>query len=112
MTGAPLEPVTQRFIDDLVAAGGPPVYTLSPAAARALLVRQQSVPIAKPDAHIEDGRFRSAPKVLSACASFARKTANAWCATQQDRYSISAQVRRCTGTDDALRVGFWAFTTI
>jgi hypothetical protein len=35
-----------------MAAGGPPVYTLSPAAARALLVRQQSVPIAKPQAHL------------------------------------------------------------
>ena len=53
----PLEPVTQQFIDDLVAAGGPPVYTLSPAAARALLLRQQSVRIAKPDAHIEDATF-------------------------------------------------------
>jgi acetyl esterase len=57
-----LEPVTQRFIDDLMAAGGPPVYTLSPAAARALLVRQQSVPVAKPDAHIEDVTFPVGPK--------------------------------------------------
>jgi acetyl esterase len=62
MTGARLEPVTQRFIDDLMAAGGPPVYTLSPAAARALLVRQQSVPVAKPDAHIEDVTFPVGPK--------------------------------------------------
>ena len=57
MTGSPLEPLTQRFIDDLMAGGGPPIYTLSPAASRALLVRQQSVPIAKPDAHIEDATF-------------------------------------------------------
>jgi acetyl esterase len=62
MTGARLEPVTQRFIDDLMAAGAPPVYTLSPAAARALLVRQQSVPVAKPDAHIEDVTFPIGPK--------------------------------------------------
>jgi acetyl esterase len=53
MACAPLEPITQRFIDDLMAEGGPPVYTLSPADARALLARQQSVPTAKPDAHIE-----------------------------------------------------------
>jgi acetyl esterase len=45
-----------------MAAGGPPVYTLSPAAARALLVRQQSVPVAKPDAHIEDVTFPVGPK--------------------------------------------------
>ena len=62
MTCARLEPITQRFIDDLMAAGGPPVYTLSPADARALLARQQSVPTAKPDAHIEDATFPVGPK--------------------------------------------------
>ena len=61
MTGALLEPVTQRFIDDLIAAGGPPVYTLSPADARALLARQQSVPTAMPHAHIEDATFPVGP---------------------------------------------------
>ena len=62
MTCAPLEPITQRFIDDLMAVGGPLVYTLSPADARALLARQQSVPTAKPDAHIEDATFPVGPK--------------------------------------------------
>jgi acetyl esterase len=62
MTCAPLEPITQRFIDDLMAAGGPPVYTLSLADARALLVRQQSVPTTKPDVHIEDATFPVGPK--------------------------------------------------
>jgi acetyl esterase len=62
MTCTRLEPITQRFIDDLMAAGGPPVYTLSPADARALLARQQSVPTAKPDAHIEDATFPVGPK--------------------------------------------------
>jgi len=61
MNGALLEPITQQFIDDLMAAGGPPVYTLSPADARALLARQQSVPTAKPDAHIEDATFPVGP---------------------------------------------------
>jgi hypothetical protein len=76
MACAPLEPITQRFIDDLMAAGGPPVYTLSPADARALLAR----PLLRSPMHISRTRhFRSAPKVLSVCASFARKTANAWC---------------------------------
>ena len=62
MNGALLEPITQQFIDDLMAAGGPPVYTLSPADARALLARQQSVPTAKPDVHIEDATFPVGPK--------------------------------------------------
>ena len=62
MTCARLEPITQRFIDDLMAVGGPPVYTLSPTDARALLARQQSVPTAKPDAHIEDATFPVGPK--------------------------------------------------
>jgi hypothetical protein len=35
MNGAPLELVTRRFVDALMAAGGPPIYTLSPADARA-----------------------------------------------------------------------------
>ena len=35
MNGAPLAPLTRQFVDALMAAGGPPVYTLSPADARA-----------------------------------------------------------------------------
>jgi acetyl esterase len=80
MTGARLEPITQRFIDDLMAAGDPPVHTLSPPAARALLVRQQSVPVAKPDAHIEDVTFPVGPKgAVRVYASFDRKKAKACC---------------------------------
>ena len=45
MNGAPLEPVTRRFVAALMAAGGPPIYTLSPADARALLLASnQSLP--------------------------------------------------------------------
>jgi acetyl esterase len=47
-----LELHTQQFIDSL--AGGPPIYTLSPADARSVLTRAQSIPIGKPSAEIED----------------------------------------------------------
>jgi acetyl esterase len=60
--GAPvLEPVTQQFIDSLVAAGGPPIYMLSPAAARGVLAGAQSAPIGKPAASIEDTIFPVGP---------------------------------------------------
>jgi acetyl esterase len=62
MNGAPLEPVTRQFVDALAAAGEPPVYTLSPEDARALLAGQQSVPTAKPDARIDDATFPVGPK--------------------------------------------------
>jgi len=47
-----LEPNTQQFIDSL--AGAPPIYTLSAADARSVLVRAQSIPVGKPSAQIED----------------------------------------------------------
>jgi acetyl esterase len=62
MNGAPLEPVTRQFVDALMAAGGPPIYRLSPADARALLAGQQSVPTARPDARIDDATFPVGPK--------------------------------------------------
>src|SRR5262245_52997699 len=62
MNGAALEPVTRRFVAALMAAGGPPIYTLSPADARALLAGQQSVFAAKPDARIKDATFPVGPK--------------------------------------------------
>jgi acetyl esterase len=40
-----LEPVTQAFIDQLTAVGGPPIYTLSPTAARAVLADAQAMPV-------------------------------------------------------------------
>jgi acetyl esterase len=52
-TAAPtLELHTQEFVDSL--AGAPPIYTLSPADARSILVRAQSIPVGKPSAQIED----------------------------------------------------------
>jgi acetyl esterase len=47
-----LELHTQQFIDSL--AGAPPIYTLSPAEARSVLARAQSIPVGKPSAQIED----------------------------------------------------------
>ena len=49
-----VEPGSQAFLDALARAGGPPIYTLSPAAARAVLAGAQAMPVAKPDADIED----------------------------------------------------------
>jgi acetyl esterase/lipase len=54
-----LEPHTQQFVDSL--AGAPPIYTLSPAEARSVLVRVQSIPVGKPSAKIEDIAFPVGP---------------------------------------------------
>jgi acetyl esterase/lipase len=59
--GALLEPMTQSFIDALTAAGGPPLYTLSPAAARDVLADAQAQPVAKLNAVIEDTTFPVGP---------------------------------------------------
>jgi acetyl esterase len=37
-----LEPTTQNFVDALTAAGGPPIYTLSPDDARDVLAGAQA----------------------------------------------------------------------
>lgn len=49
-----LEPVAKDFIASLEKAGGPPLYTLSPAEARKVLESAQSGPVAKLAADIED----------------------------------------------------------
>src|SRR5947209_20311820 len=54
-----LEPHTQQFVDGL--ANAPPIYTLSPDAARWVLVRAQSIPVGKPSARIEDIAFPVGP---------------------------------------------------
>jgi acetyl esterase len=56
-----LEPTTQKFIDELAAAGGPPIYTLSPRAARDVLAGAQAQPVAKLPASIEDTTFPVGP---------------------------------------------------
>ena len=47
-----LELHTQQFIDSL--AGAPPIYTLSPPDARAVLTRAQCIPVGRPSAQIDD----------------------------------------------------------
>jgi acetyl esterase len=54
VSGVPLEPIAQAFIDGLAKAGGPPIYTLSPADARKLLRDAQNIDVPKPATDIED----------------------------------------------------------
>ena len=56
-----LESATQKFVDALSAAGGPPLYTLSPDAARKVLAGAQAQPVAKLPASIEDTTFPVGP---------------------------------------------------
>jgi acetyl esterase len=44
----------QKFLDDLAAQGGPPLYELSPQEAREVLRSAQAIPVAKMPADIED----------------------------------------------------------
>src|SRR5262249_55402538 len=56
-----LEPRTQALFDSLAAGGGPPLYALSPDAARAVLVKVQEAPVDKAAAQIEDTTFPGGP---------------------------------------------------
>jgi acetyl esterase len=57
-----LEPKTQAFLDQLAAAGGPPIYKLTPDQARNVLAGAQSGPVSKPAADIEDRVISVGPK--------------------------------------------------
>lgn len=48
-----IEPQTQEFLDALAQAGGPPIYTLSPADARQVLRAIQARPVPMPPAEVE-----------------------------------------------------------
>jgi acetyl esterase len=58
-TPAPLEPVTQAFLDSL--AGAPPLWTLEPQAAHDVLTNLQSQPVELLDADITDTTFPVGP---------------------------------------------------
>ncbi|MDP2315091.1 MAG: alpha/beta hydrolase [Pseudomonadota bacterium] len=56
-----VEPKTQAFLDQLAAAGGPPIYTLAPQAARDVLLQVQAGNVPKAPAEIEDATFPVGP---------------------------------------------------
>lgn len=56
-----LEPITGRFIEQLSAAGGPPIHTLTPQQARQVLAGAQAGPVSRPAANIEDHAFPVGP---------------------------------------------------
>jgi acetyl esterase len=59
-----LDPKIQDFLDQLAAVGEPPVYTLTPNEARAVLLQAQSGPVWKPEAQIKDWNVASGPHSL------------------------------------------------
>lgn len=56
-----LDQPTQKFVDALAAAGGPPLYTLSPEAARKVLDDAQAIPIEKLPADISERTVPGGP---------------------------------------------------
>ena len=56
-----LEPAAQALADALAAAGGPPLYTLSPQDARAVLDRAQAGNVAMPPAVVEPHTIPGGP---------------------------------------------------
>ncbi len=56
-----LEPLAQAFADALAAAGGPPLYTLSPEDARAVLDTAQAGPVALAPAEVEEHAIPGGP---------------------------------------------------
>lgn len=61
MPALALEPAAQAFADALAAAGGPPLYTLSPDEARAVLDGAQAGSVAMPPAEIEEHTIPGGP---------------------------------------------------
>lgn len=57
-----LDPVAQAFLDRLAAEGGPPIYQLTPAEARAVLERLQAGEVAKMPAEIEERTIPVGPR--------------------------------------------------
>jgi acetyl esterase len=57
-----LEPITQSFVDTLAVVGSPPIYTLTPEAARKVLSNAQAGPDQGPPADIEERKIPVGPK--------------------------------------------------
>ena len=60
--GPVLDPTTQKFLDGVAAAGGPPLYTLSPEAARGVLSKVQGGAVATRPADVRETTFPVGPK--------------------------------------------------
>jgi acetyl esterase len=74
-----LEPTTQKFIDALAAAGGPPIYTLSPDAARDVLAGAQAQPSPSSRPRSRTRPFPPAPPDRCESASSGRRAGAACC---------------------------------
>ena len=62
LTSVPtLDATVDRFVQQLAAQGGPPLYTLSPTAARAVLTGVQAGDVTKPEADSEDRTISGGP---------------------------------------------------
>jgi acetyl esterase len=59
-----LDRVNQNLLDQIAAAGSPPVYTLTPDEARSALLRMQSGLVRKPDAKVEDRTVQLGPHTV------------------------------------------------
>jgi len=59
-----LDHVIRNMLGELAAEGGPPVYTLTPAEARNVLLRAQSGSVRKPDVQIKDWNVQSGQHAL------------------------------------------------
>ncbi len=56
-----IDPTAQKFLNALAKAGGPPIYTMSPSAARAVLSGAQAAPVAKLPAEIRNVTIPAGP---------------------------------------------------
>ncbi|MGD9632368.1 MAG: alpha/beta hydrolase [Pirellulales bacterium] len=56
-----LEPAAKKLLDDIIATGAPPIYTLTPPAAREALAICQRVPVHLPPTTVEDTTFPVGP---------------------------------------------------
>lgn len=56
-----IEPITRQYLDDLAELGLPPIFTLTPAAARKALADAQREPVALPEAQIEERTLEVGP---------------------------------------------------
>jgi acetyl esterase len=61
LDGPRLDQPTQKFVDELLAAGDPPIETLSPAEARKVLENMQSMPVTKEPADITEHTVPGGP---------------------------------------------------